>query len=360
MTEVIVTAEALREFYVAVFQAVGVPRAHSEVCADGLHYGDLHGVGTHGAASLNRLYLRMVRAGEVDPAAVPALVRDSGAVAVVDGGNGFGFVTARFALREAAARARQYGVGAVAARNSSHCGCLGWYTALAAEQGLVCMAFTNLGAQGVLPPPGGRTRMLGTNVLSASAPSRVEAPFRLDMSAAVAATGKVRQARDRGEPVPEGWLADEDGRPVIDPGAYFSGAARLQFLGGGPATGGHKGYGLAILADVLCGVLSGAASGPGPSPAEGREDADIGHFLLAVDVAAFREPEAFLTDMDGMLGALRTTEPLDPAHPVVYPGLPEQRYRENLAGKVRLPALVAAELASVAAELGVPGPAANV
>ncbi len=356
MTDVLVDATALREFYVRAFQRHGLSEVDSETCADGVHHADLVGTVTHGAGMLNRLYLTMLREGAVDPRAVPVPVRRTGATALVDGGNGMGFVSATFAMREAIARAGRYGVGAVAVRNSSHCGCMGHYTRMAVEAGMIGLALTNLGAQGLIPPPGGRDRLLGTNVLAAAAPTREAAPFSLDMSAAVVAAGRLRLARDRGERVPPGWLADADGEPVTDPAGYFAGTADLRFLGGDPATGGYKGYGLALLADILCGVLSGASVGTDVAGGALREDADIGHFFLAVDVGAFRDDGAFRTGLDRMLGTLRGSAPARPGEPVGYPGLPEHERRLSSAESVAVPAEVVAELDEVAARLDLPAP----
>jgi len=358
VSTVAVTAESLHRFYVACFAAMGVPAAQARSCADGLHHADLHGIPTHGAAALDRLYLTMLRDGLVEPTAVPVVERDHRAVAVVDGRNAIGFVTAEFAMGEAIERAGRFGVGAVAVRNSSHCGSMGWYTGLAARRGVIGLASTNLGGQRIVPPPGGAEPMLGTNVLAASAPAGELPPFNLDMSTAVVAAGRVRQARRRGERVPEGWLVDARGETVTDPAAFDEGTARLRFLGGDPDTGGHKGYGLAVLADVLCGVLGGAAFGPGERAPEGpaREDADIGHFFLALDVPAFRAAGEFASDMDRLLGGLAGTAPVDPARPVGYPGLPEQRFREANAGTVPLDRDVAEDLERVARRLGVAPP----
>lgn len=356
MTDVLVDAKSLHEFYVRAFQSHGMSEVDSRTCADGVHHADLVGTATHGAGILGRLYLTMLRDGTVDPRAVPAVVRETGATALVDGGNGVGFVSATFAVRAAVERAGRYGVGVVAVRNSSHCGCMGHYTRIAVEAGMVGIALTNLGAQGLIPPPGGRDRLLGTNVLAAAAPTRDAAPFSLDMSAAVVAAGRIRQARARGERVPVGWLADADGEPVTDPNAYFDGAADLQFLGGGPATGGYKGYGLAVLADILCGVLTGAAVGTDSAGGAPREDADIGHFFLAVDVGAFRERGAFQADLDRMLGTLAGSTPARPDRSLGYPGLPEHERRLASAESVAVPAEAVAELEGIAADLGLPAP----
>ncbi|MFE9500385.1 Ldh family oxidoreductase [Streptomyces collinus] len=362
MKEHVVTAgaDSLRQFYAACLQKMGVPKEYSKICADGLIYADINGIATHGASSFNRLYLRMLREGAVNPTARPRVQHSHRAVAIVDGCNSLGFISAEYAMRQAITRAREYGTGAVAVRNSSHCGSMGWYTSLAAQSGLIGIATTNLGGQKILAPPGGKEPLLGTNVLAASAPAASEVPFALDMSTAVVAAGRIRLADQRGEHVPDGWLADELGAPINDPSAYFDGRARLQFLGGAPSTGGYKGYGLAILADILSGLLSGAQVGPSrPTtlPSHGtRADADIGHFLLAIDVTAFRSLEKFTAEMDRMLGTLRTSPGVDDSVPVAYPGLAEERHRNSLAGKLLLPQDLFDELTQVARTLGVPAP----
>lgn len=332
--------------------------ADSETCADGVHYADQVGTVTHGAGILDRLYLGMLRDGTVDPKAVPVVERETGATALVDGGDGVGFVSATFAMRTAIERAGRFGIGAVAVRNSSHCGCMGHYTRMAVEAGMIGIAMTNLGAQGIVAPPGGRDRLLGTNVLAAAAPAGTAAPFSLDMSAAVVAAGRIRLARDRGEQVPPGWLADADGAPVTDPNGYFDGTAWLQFLGGAPVTGGYKGYGLALLADILCGVLSGSAVGPDAAhgTGEGRQDADIGHFFLAINVGAFRDTNAFHAQMDRMLSTISASTPLRPERAVSYPGAPEHALLSAMDGTVAVPADVFAQLEKVAEELEIPAP----
>jgi LDH2 family malate/lactate/ureidoglycolate dehydrogenase len=352
----------LRMFYEDVFTAMGLPPEHARTCAGGLIHADLRAIHTHGARSLKSLYVRMLREGQVNPGARPRLVMDRCATALVDGENGLGFVAASFAMREAVSRARSHGVGAVAVWNSSHCGSLGYYSAQAAEAGAIGLAATNLGCQGLLPPPGGRTRLLGTNAISAAAPAGAAPPFLLDMSTSVVAAGRIALARDRGERLPEGWLIDDEGGPLTDPQSYFSGRGRLQFLGGAPLTGGFKGYGLAILADILCGVLSGAQVGPNQANLEGsapdpRPDTGIGHFMLAIDVTAFRPMSEFMADLDGMLDNIRDSEPLREGESVAYPGIPEvEHVRHRSAHGIPLSDPVAADLCSVAGELGLSAP----
>ncbi|MGH2667598.1 MAG: Ldh family oxidoreductase [bacterium] len=359
----LVDGPSLRRFYADAFRAAGVPAAHAEIASDGIYYADRHGLDSHGVAGFLRIYLRMVESAEVDARAVPRVVAGDDACATVDGCNGFGFIAGHFAMDEAIERARCFGIGAVAVRNSSHAGAMGFYAHQAREAGMLGVALTNLGREGMLPPPGGVVPLVGTNVLAVAAPTKHEAPFSLDMSTAVVSAGRVRLAARRREPVPDGWLADAEGRSVLDPTALDRGTAILRFLGGAVETGAHKGFGLALVADILCGVLSGAAVGPtrdkldGSAVSTGRKDADIGHFFLALRIGAFGDEMRFAARLDEMLGTVRQCPPSRAGCLVTYPGMPEaaiaaERVR---AGIPMEPALLDG-LVSAAARLDVSPP----
>jgi LDH2 family malate/lactate/ureidoglycolate dehydrogenase len=359
-----VDGRSLRRFYSDALRASGVRSDHAEIVADGVYYADLHGLDSHGSQVFLRLYLGMVEAKTVDVLTEPVVAVSDHACAVVDGRNTLGFVVGMFAMEQAVLRARQYGVGAVAVRNSSHAGAMGFYCAAARRAGMLGMAFTNLGIQGMLAPPGGAKPIVGTNVLAASAPSGAEAPFNLDMSTAVVSAGRVRLAERQGRSIPAGWLADADGGDVTDPSALDRGTARLRFLGGRAETGAHKGFGLALLADVLSGLLSGAAVGPTPGkltderPQTGRVDAGIGHFFLALRIGAFCEEEQFRTRMDETLATIRLCPPVPGVEQVSYPGLPESSAGEQRASSgVPMGEVLFGALEAAAARLGVDPPA---
>lgn len=326
MSASVIAAAELERFYTAVFAATGARTEQAAVAGRALAFADARGVESHGAANLERLYLPRLLDGRIEVSGQPQLVRDGAATAVIDARRCIGFVAAMRGMEEAIARASRYGVGAVGVRGSTHCGSMAFYTQAAVDAGMVGLAFTNLGRQRLLRPPGGAAPMLGTNVVAAAVPAGDRAPLSLDMSTAVVSTGRLRTALRRGESVPEGWLAGEDGRPVRDPRAFFDGSAHLHFLGGEEQTGGYKGFGLALLADVLCGVLVDGQVGPheGETPAGGDDDEGIGHFMLALDVGAFRDAKGFLSQMDEMLGVLVNSPPARPGRGVTYPGLCER------------------------------------
>ncbi|GAF06926.1 malate/L-lactate dehydrogenase [Paenibacillus pini JCM 16418] len=226
------------------------------------------------------------------------------------------------------------------------------------------MAMTNLGTQTIARPLNGKVNMLGTNPIAMSAPAQDLPPFVLDMSTTVVATGKIRSAERRGESIPEGWLVDDNSLPVTDPAAFDEGTGHLQMLGGSLATGGAKGYGLALMVDILCGVLSGASVGPDSRLLEkdsentGQEDQNIGHFFLAIQVDAFRPKDEFNSHMDQMLQTLLSCPPVTPEKKVVYPGYMEATARSN-TDEVTMDKTVFEQLKKLAAELHVTPPASE-
>ncbi|MEU9980222.1 Ldh family oxidoreductase [Streptomyces sp. NPDC050856] len=340
----------------SVLRACGLSEAAASTAADILVYAETRGYPTHGVNALVRSYVPALRAGRIDPAAELEVVRRTGVAVAADGHRALGLVSAARAMDLAAEIAAESGVGFVTVRNSTHFGAAGAYAHRAARAGLVGLAMTNCGRQGVVPPLGGTVRMLGTNPLGAAVPGRERDPFVLDMSTTVAATGRVNQARKRGEPVPEGWLIRPDGTGTTDPAEYADGTADVLWLGGALETGGAKGFGLGLLVDLLCGPLAGAGHGPHPAAFEGpQDDDDIGHVLIAVSPEAFGDRAGFERRVDELLGTVTACPPAGYADRVAYPGLPEaERAAEAAAAGVAVAEDTAAEVEKVTSELGVP------
>lgn len=311
----------------AVFVRCGLTEDAADTAAEVVCYADRHGFATHGVNQLVNNYAPGLLTGRIPAAAAPEVVGGLGAVAVIDGNAGLGLVTMTFAVDKAATLARTHGLGAVAVRNSGHFGAAGYYTHRLASQGMVGIAMTNCGAQGVVPPLGGAVRMLGTNPLSAAVPAGAVAPFVLDMSTTVVATGRVKAALRDGAEVPPGWLVSRsDGTPVTDPAAYVDETADVQWLGGSLVTGGAKGFGLGLLVDLLCGPVAGAAFGPrrevlddGPA----ADDSDIGHFVLALDTSAFGDRSSIEARAGELLSTVAACPPAGYTSSVTYPGAPE-------------------------------------
>lgn len=307
-----VPTSELRAFYAAVFEGLGVAAGAAGDGADALSYADRNGIDSHGAFNLQRIYVEQLETGMIDASASAVVASDDGPIALVDGQRALGLATARRAIDEAISRAQRWGVGIAAVRNSTHCGALGFYVRRAAAEGMVALATTNCGGEALLRPPGGAAARLGTNPIALAAPPGRQPQFCLDMSTAVVASGRVRLLAGRGEPIQEAWF---DGAFAADATPASVDVSRLRFLGGERHTGVYKGYGLAILVDLLSGLLTGADVGPlGPG------DGGIGHFFLVLSPEAFGTGDSFEDRLDATLASLRNAGS-DGA--VGYPGLPE-------------------------------------
>ena len=359
---VLVPYPELAGFTAEVFARRGLPEGRARVAAEALCYGDLTGLSSHGLANLTRLYLPLLASGRADSGAEPEVLADRGAAVLLDAHRGLGLWVAREAMDLAVERAAAYGVGLVSVRDATHFGCAGHHAAQAVRHGMIGMVAANCGRQRIIRPPGGRPAMLGTNPFSVAAPAGGHPPFVLDMSTTVVPTGKVRQAARAGRSIPAGWLADATGRPVTDPAELDRGGAYLQWLGGRPETGAYKGYGLSLMVEVLAALLPGAGFGPaaealaGDGRPAGRDD-DIGFFVLALAPAVLRPAGEVSQDAAGLFGALLDCPPVRPEAPVRYPGWPEAKHAERARRDgVPLTGALHAELAEVAAELGLPAP----
>lgn len=317
----------LERFVTLVFRKCGLHEKESRKAAEVLLYADRKGFTTHGVANLSRIYVHKMLKGEIDPKARLKRVGGGKAVTVFDGDRGLGLLNGDAAMEAAIHGAKEYGVGVAVVRNSSHFGSAGYYSSKALRHQMVGISMTNLGAQAVAPPLGGLVNMLGTNPISVSVPTHDLPPYVLDMSTTVVATGKIKEAARQGKSIPDGWLVDHDGRSVMDPQMYLSGEGHLQFLGGKLETGGNKGYGLALLVDILCGILSGADVGPRPAVLRNHQatsqDINVGHFFLALNVSFFQEASSFESKMDEMLETLLMSPTQSNVEQVVYPGYPE-------------------------------------
>ncbi|MER7398570.1 Ldh family oxidoreductase [Streptomyces sp. NPDC000151] len=350
---VLVEYDALRTAVTTLFASYGVPHRRARTAATALCYGDLTGLDSHGVFNLGRLYLPLLESGRADPAAEPRTVTDLGACVVLDSRRALGLWAAAEAMDLAVERARLYGIGLVSARRATHFGCAGFHTARAAEQGMIGMLASNCGGQRIARPPDGTLAMLGTNPLSVAAPALDGRPFVLDMSTTVVPTGRIRTAARRGEPVPEGWLADPAGNPQTDPGAFDRGEAHLRWLGGDPATGAYKGFGLGLVVELLAALLPGAAVGPAPEALEGDgrphgRDDDIGFFALAVAPEKLRPDGDFPGAARALFGTLLACPPVHESRPVRYPGWWEaERAETRRRDGIPLPAHLHEELTAL-------------
>jgi LDH2 family malate/lactate/ureidoglycolate dehydrogenase len=309
------TAEELTETTAAIFRAVGTGDRDAATVAGALVDAELCGHESHGLIRVSE-YLKHIREGAIVPEAQPEVVHESATTIVVDGHWGFGQVVAQHATEWLIDRALTHGVCACTIRSCGHVGRAGSYPELAAERGLVGLAFVNGGGmQPRLAPHGGRQAVFGTNPIAAAVPLSSSPPIVMDFSTAAVASGKIRVLRDRGEPLPEGWIVDAEGRPSTSAEDYYAGGMLV------PAAA-HKGYGLALLVELLAGCLTGAGS---PGIPDSGYRVGNGVFLQAFDPAAFMPADQFEALATALATAIRATPPAAGFEEVLLPGDPERR-----------------------------------
>lgn len=347
-----ISAAELYEFTEDVFTKLGYAREDAARAASVLHYADLRGHDTHGVANLASLYWPEIQAGEIRLQAKPRWQARLGACGLLDADGGLGLLAAQEGMSGAIASARDFGIGCVAVTNSSHFGAAGFYSHMALEHGMLGVASTNLGREPVASPMGSAVPLLGTNPISFSAGAGAGTdPFVLDMSTTVVASGKIKQHARRGQSVPDGWLHDGSGRAVNDPSMYASGEAQLPMLGGAfVEQGGHKGLGLGLMVEVLCGALAGAHTSADRS-VNGRNS--VGHCFIAIAPSFFVAQAHFTATMESLLSSIGGAPVLPGFPPLMYPGQPDgQAMRERLQNGIALDAPLLMQLNGLARELG--------
>jgi L-2-hydroxycarboxylate dehydrogenase (NAD+) len=309
------TEPGLRTFVATVLEKVGVPAADAAIVADVLVAADVRGIESHGVARLERYYVNRIRAGQLDPKAELKTVRETPASILADAGNGLGHPAAHRTMERVIAKAAQNGAAFGAVRNSNHFGIAGYYAMLALDHDMIGIAATN--SVRYAAPTFGRDVMLGTNPLAFAIPANHEPAFVLDFATTTVAKGKLEVYDRKGKQLQPGWAVDANGRETLDPQVALTGA--LLPLGGyGVDNGGHKGYGLGLLVDILCGVLSGGAFGADmPGGSDGPLPGKISHFFAAFTIDGFRDPAQFKADMDTELRAFKDSAKA-PGHERIY------------------------------------------
>jgi L-2-hydroxycarboxylate dehydrogenase (NAD+) len=320
--QVFVSEAALRSTVAQIFEKLGLTPEDAAEGADVLTMTDLRGVETHGVSNMLRAYVRDYKAGKLEPKPGWRVVRESPGTAVIDAERRLGVIIGPKAMRLAVEKARTVGVGVVTVFNSGHFGAIGHYAMQAAQQDMIGVCFTGAGLSVV--PTFAAKPMLGTNPIAIAAPARNEAPMLFDAATSAIAGNKIRLAIRVASPLLPGWITDKDGIPIMEEKPVFDRDEFYQApLGGTREQGSHKGYGLALMAEVLSTVLAGAM----PTmlvPGSGSKN----HFA-AYSIEAFTDLEQFKTTMDEMLRTLRTAQPAPGQERVLYPGLSEAEETEH-------------------------------
>jgi uncharacterized oxidoreductase len=317
------TADGLRRVASAILKSGGSAVSEADLVADHLVHANLSGHDSHGVGMIPA-YVRHLQAGLVIPNTRAKIVKDDGALLMVDGGRGYGRAVAGEAMDAAIARCRDTGVVAMTLANAHHIGRVGAYGELASGAGLVSLHFVNVADhRGLVAPFRGTDARFSTNPVCIALPGTDRQPsVLLDMATSAVAMGKVRVAKNENKPMPEGILIDPSGRPTRDPRVMYQEphGALLPF-------GGHKGYALAVVAELLAGALSG---GPTIQPGNERRGGTINNmFTVLVDPGRLAGLDWFERELHGFVDYVKASPPADPAAPVLIPGDPERLAREE-------------------------------
>ena len=337
---------ALRDFCREILEAAGVAADGAALIADSLSGADARGLGSHGVVRLLPVYVRRLQAGTTRPTPDIRIVQRRPGAALIDGDGGPGQVVGHTAMELAIQMAREAGVGVVGVRNSSHFGTGAFFVEQAVRAGVIGLALTNAPAN--MPAAGGKGRFFGTNPLAVGLPAGQERPVVLDMSTSVVARGKIVMADLAGETIPAGWAIDAEGNPTQDAAAALKGAVLPM--------AGYKGSGLALMIDVLCGVLTGAAFGPHIVDLyhQGDQAQNVGHFFIAVDVEVFMPLATFKARMDQFAAEIRAQPRMPGVDRIYLPGeIEQERVKESARRGVPLPDAGWQALDNLAASLGV-------
>jgi LDH2 family malate/lactate/ureidoglycolate dehydrogenase len=345
--------EKLKAFVSAVLTKVGVAPSDAAVVGDVLVASDLRGIESHGLARLESYYVSRIRNGKLKAAPDVKVVRETASSIVLDADNGLGHPTAKRAMLSVIEKAKAQGCAFGAVRNSNHFGIAGYYAMLALEHDLIGIASTNSVRYGA--PTYGKQIMLGTNPFAYAIPADEEPAFVFDFATTTVPRGKLEVYQRKEKPLNPGWAIDAAGAPTLDANAALKGA--LLPLGGfGVDNGGHKGYGLGLLVDILCGVLSGGAFGNDlPLPSSGPEPGKISHFFGAIRIDGFRDVAAFKRDLDRELRAFKESEKAPGCERIYVAG--EIEFEKTIAHRrdgVPVHVKVWNGLEKLAGELGIP------
>jgi L-2-hydroxycarboxylate dehydrogenase (NAD+) len=355
--------DRVEAFMRQALEAIGVPAADAAVCAEVLIAADKRGIDSHGVGRFKTIYYdRIVKDRVQQPVTRFEVVRDDRAAAVVDGHHGMGMVIARRCMEMAIAKARVHGLGMVAARNSTHYGIAGYYVLMACAADMI--GFTGTNARPSIAPTFGVEPMLGTNPLVFGMPTDEDFAFTNDYATSIAQRGKIEHYARLGRALPAGWVIDELGRARTDAAGVLedlvAGRAALAPLGGiGEELGGYKGYGYATVVEILSSALQQGAFLRRLSGFEGgrRVPYRLGHFFMAVDIAAFCAVEDFKRAAGDLLRELRVSRRAPGAERIYTCGEKEHlAWLERREKGVPLTPVTQAELAAVAREVGIAAP----
>lgn len=347
MSEIRVSEAQLSRYITVAMQALGLPDADAATVGHLMALADAQGSDGHGVIRLPQ-YSRRILAGGVNTRPDIQVVQERAAMALIDGDNGMGHLVMQRATELAIAKARTCGIAWVGSRFSNHAGPASLYARMPLAHDMLGLYFA-VGNANHLPPWGGLDMLLSTNPIAVAIPTLHEAPIVLDMATTVAAYGKVKAKAQRGEMMPEGWMIDRQGQPLLDPKRSEEG-----FL---MPIGGYKGYGLSLVVGLLAGTLNGAAMGQAVIDFNHDDHSvtNTGQAIAVIDPAAFGDVTEFKARVDQLVRELRGSERMPGVDRIWLPGEQSHSKREAYAREgIPLPSALLTQLDAVSAQLKVP------
>jgi LDH2 family malate/lactate/ureidoglycolate dehydrogenase len=340
-----VAAGKLAALVTRLFVAAGVAERSADRVANALVDADLEGQPSHGVMLVD-MYLNRIRHGSVSLEQSGQVISDQDAAVVLDARHALGHLVGDQAMSLAVERARRHAVGVVAVRHGFHFGTARRFALQAAHADCVGIAMCN--TRPLMPAPGGAERLVGNNPIAIAIPADGPVPIVLDMATSEAAMGKIRMAAKDGQAIPDNWAVKADGSPTADPVEAISGMLL--------PSGGPKGFGLALVIDLMCGLLSGGASGKDVRPLYGDPAVpyDSSHLFIAIDLAHFGDAAAMRAKAAAAAARIREGKTAPGVKQLFAPGELEWRKRQAAGGQVTLTAPVAGMLVQMAKDLGVP------
>ena len=315
---VYIEADKMRQATIEIFEKCGQSATDAALSAEVLMTSDLRGCESHGVSNMLRIYVEMYAERETNPTPNIRVTRETDVTANLDGDEGLGLHVLPKAMEMAIEKADKHGMGAVTVHNSRHIGMLAYHAMMPLEHDMIGLA-TTAGSPLNMVPTHGAEKMFATNPWAWAAPARNEAPFVFDVATTQVAGNKLRLARRTGAPMEPAWITDTDGTPIMEETPLPDDYMLLPF-GGTREQGSHKGYGFAAMGEILSTILSGM--GPGfLMPTYPRHI--LCHYVQAIKIDGFTDPEKFKDDMDKLLGGLRNSKPAPGHDRVLYAGLPE-------------------------------------
>ena len=337
-------AKDLSEACQTLLQKAGVPGDQASQISTVVVEADLRGIGSHGVLRLPA-YIHRVQAGTMTARTELKPLRERGASLLLDAQHGFGQIAGIRAMEEALRRAESHGLSFVGVRNAGHIGIAAYYAMMALPRKMIGIVSANAAAS--MAPWGGRAPMLGTNPICVAIPTGEDVDIVLDMASSIAARGKIRLAVSTKKQIPLGWALDAQGLPTQDPEEAMKGTL--------VPIGGPKGYGLALVVDILAGVLTGASYGTHiPSVHDVEDPVSSGFLVEALDIAAFADPGQFEKDIQALIAEIRGSPRASNVDRILLPGEPEWRTKqERLELGIPVPDSLRGELTRLGSDLGV-------